>query len=51
MSPAGYEPIIPESELSHTHILDRPATGIGSEADSCCYSVIFEGDLVRNISD
>jgi len=50
MSQAGYEPTIPESDLPQTHALDRAATGLGSDADSW-YSVIFEGDLVRNISD
>jgi hypothetical protein len=52
MPPAGFEPTIPASERPHTHVLDRAATGIGSEADSCCcYAVIFEGGLVSNIAD
>jgi hypothetical protein len=31
MPPAGFEPTIPAGERSQTHILDRAATGIGTE--------------------
>ena len=31
--PAGFEPAIPASERSHTHALDRAATGIGVSKD------------------
>ena len=29
MPPVGLEPVIPESEQPHTHVLDLAATGIG----------------------
>jgi hypothetical protein len=29
MPPAGFEPVIPASELPQTHTLDHAATGIG----------------------
>ena len=32
MSPAGFEPAIPVSELPQTHALDGTATGIGHTA-------------------
>ena len=31
MSLAGFEPTVPASEQSHTHTLDRTATGIGNK--------------------
>jgi len=32
MSPAALEPTIPASEQPQTHVLDRVATGIGTES-------------------
>jgi hypothetical protein len=30
MTPSGFKPIIPASEIPHAHSLDREATGIGT---------------------
>ena len=32
MPPAGFEPIVPESERPQTHALDRAAAGIGVDS-------------------
>jgi hypothetical protein len=42
MLPAGFEPIIPASERSQTHTLDRAATGIGP-------SINYPNNVVKNI--
>jgi hypothetical protein len=51
MFPAGFEPAIPASKHSQTHVLDRAATGIGTELDGLRIKVCDYGPGLHPIGD